>query len=199
MRPTVAIYPFAIILSLAGCGNGAVEHRERGVSFLPKGEYDAAIAEFNEAVRLDPNDAEAYRLRGDAWGFKRDNDKAIADYDESIRLDPNDPRAPSARAILVEAKLKSAAIAPLDDAVRRKPKDPSVYLARAEHFSDIGQLDKAIADYNEAIRLDGKDVGALKGAVSPGSARRTTTRRWPITTRQSGSNQMMRARTRFAP
>jgi tetratricopeptide (TPR) repeat protein len=114
----LAVSLFAAVVLLAGCGHGAAEHRERGAALLQKGECDAASGEFNEAIRLDPDDAEAHRIRGDAWEAKRDNDKAIADYDESIRLDPTDNRAASARAILVEAKLKSAALAPLDDAVR---------------------------------------------------------------------------------
>ena len=55
-----------------------------------KGEYDKAIADFDEAIRLDPKDAVAYRNRGDAWQLARGVDKAIADYTEAIRLDPKD-------------------------------------------------------------------------------------------------------------
>jgi len=49
---------------------------------------DAAIAACDEAIKLNPKDANAYYNRGHAWHDKSDNDRAIANYDrvvESIR------------------------------------------------------------------------------------------------------------------
>jgi len=51
-------------------------------------EYDKAIADYDEVIRLDPKDVFAYIYRGCAYERKGDYDKAIADYDEAIRLDP---------------------------------------------------------------------------------------------------------------
>ena len=50
---------------------------------------DAALADLTEAIRLNPNDANAYNLRGVVYLEKRDTERAIADYTEAIRLDPN--------------------------------------------------------------------------------------------------------------
>ena len=36
----------------------------RGVAYANKGDYDKAIADCNEAIRLDPKDAVAYCNRG---------------------------------------------------------------------------------------------------------------------------------------
>ena len=49
---------------------------------------DRAIANYNEAIRVDPNYALASTNRGIAYASKGDNDRAIADYNEAIRLDP---------------------------------------------------------------------------------------------------------------
>jgi tetratricopeptide (TPR) repeat protein len=49
---------------------------------------DRAIADCNEAIRLDPKDDKAYYNRGVAWGLKGDLDRAIAEYNEAIRLNP---------------------------------------------------------------------------------------------------------------
>ena len=49
---------------------------------------EIAIADYNEAIQLDPGSALAYNGRGIAWRDKKDYDKAIADYNEAIRLDP---------------------------------------------------------------------------------------------------------------
>src|SRR6266403_339236 len=53
-----------------------------------KGDNDRAIADYNEAIRLDPKHARAFHHRGYAYSDKGDNDRAIADYNEAIRLNP---------------------------------------------------------------------------------------------------------------
>src|SRR6516225_4005720 len=62
---------------------------DRGNAWRNKGDLDRAIADYNEAIRLDPKDAKAYNNRGIASRAKADLDRAIADYNEAIRLDPN--------------------------------------------------------------------------------------------------------------
>ena len=59
----------------------------RGSAYVGKGDYDKAIADYTEAMRLDPKLADAYCGRGGAY-VKGDCDKAIADYSEAIRLNP---------------------------------------------------------------------------------------------------------------
>ena len=53
-----------------------------------KGEFDKAIADYTESIRLNPQRAETYWGRGHAYAEKGEFDKAIADFTESIRLDP---------------------------------------------------------------------------------------------------------------
>jgi tetratricopeptide (TPR) repeat protein len=50
---------------------------------------DRAIAEYTEALRFDPDDANVYNKRGEAYFGKSDYDKAIADYEAASRIDPN--------------------------------------------------------------------------------------------------------------
>jgi tetratricopeptide (TPR) repeat protein len=59
----------------------------REVDYIKKRDYDKAIADYSEVIRLDAGYAEAYHNRGTAWARKREYDKAIADYNEAIRLD----------------------------------------------------------------------------------------------------------------
>jgi transposase len=61
---------------------------DAGVSLLNKGEYDRAIVDFNEAIRLDSRYASAFNNRGLAQWRKLDFDRAIADFAEVIRLSP---------------------------------------------------------------------------------------------------------------
>ena len=68
-------------------------YASRGTAYLKKGDTDKAIADYSEALRLDPRDAATYYHRGNAWLGRRDYQRAIADYSEAIRLDPRLPEA----------------------------------------------------------------------------------------------------------
>ena len=56
----------------------------RGIAFLKKGDHDKALADFNKAIELDPNNALAYSNRGKALSKKGNDDKALADYNKAI-------------------------------------------------------------------------------------------------------------------
>jgi tetratricopeptide (TPR) repeat protein len=47
------------------------------------------IADYNESIRLNPNDSNAFSSRALAYGRKGNDDQAIADSNEAIRLNPN--------------------------------------------------------------------------------------------------------------
>ena len=63
------------------------------MTYCKKRNYDKAIADYSEAVRIDPNNAKAYYDRGLAYRSNGKRDKAIADFSEAIRLDPNNAAA----------------------------------------------------------------------------------------------------------
>ena len=65
----------------------------RGVAWRRKGGVARALADLNDAIRLDPANARAYNERGLAWTAKGDVEQAIADYSESLRHDPTNAGA----------------------------------------------------------------------------------------------------------
>ena len=69
-------------------GGPVFQSREPSTSKDP----DRAIADYDAAIRSDPQNAAAYFHRANAWGVKKDYDRAIADYDASMRIEPNRAR-----------------------------------------------------------------------------------------------------------
>ena len=68
----------------------AVAYFDRGLAWESKGDYDKAVADYNEALRLNPDFAGAYNNRGVAYFYKEDYRHARADWEQALRLDPND-------------------------------------------------------------------------------------------------------------
>ena len=58
----------------------------RGNAYRNNGEYDKAITDYTEAIRLDPKYATAYNNRGIAYRHRGDTQKAQADFAQAERL-----------------------------------------------------------------------------------------------------------------
>ena len=90
---------------------------------------ESRFKDFDEAIRLDPNDALAYYNRGRAKYNLNDKTAAIKDYDEAIRLDPKNAIAYRFRGIAKSGlEDETAAIKDYDEAIRLDPKDELAYL-----------------------------------------------------------------------
>ena len=127
----------------------------RALAYRAKGELDRAIADYSEAIRIDPRYADAYYNRAIAFKAKGDLDRAIADYNEAIRLNPRDALAYNNRGIAYQAKGDFAgAIIEYDEAIRLDPGNALAHYNRAIAYRSVGDLERAIADYDAAIRLD---------------------------------------------
>ncbi len=116
---------------------------------------DRAIADFTQAIRLDPQNPMNYRERGRAYSDKGETDKGLADYDEAIRLDPNDASGYNDRGTVYAEKGEyDQAIADYTQAIRLDPNHALAYNNRGSAYGSKGNYDEAIADYTQAIRLD---------------------------------------------
>ena len=99
-------------------------------AYLADGVYeDRAIADYDEGVRLSPNNATAFRNRGFLNTRRQRYDRAIQDFDEAIRLDPNVAAAFSGRAYALRfvgqyeraiADYRKALTLQLDDTSRKQ-------------------------------------------------------------------------------
>jgi tetratricopeptide (TPR) repeat protein len=142
----------------------AVAYVARGLAWQAKGNLDRALADYTDAIRLNPRDALAYNNRGLLWREKGDADRAIADLTDAIRIDPlphsdllgnGHVNIYANRGLAWETKGDlDRAIADFDQAIRLDPKDADAYDRRSQVFIAKHDADHAIADLDEAIRLD---------------------------------------------
>jgi tetratricopeptide (TPR) repeat protein len=117
--------------------------------------YDRALADYSQAIKLEPNSAKTYYERGCVYLNKGDKDRAIADYSQAIRLDPNYASAYNTRGSAYYGKRdKDRAIADCNQALRLDPNYALAYSSRAGAYSWKKDVNRAIADYSKAIKLD---------------------------------------------
>jgi serine/threonine protein kinase/tetratricopeptide (TPR) repeat protein len=118
-------------------------------------QYDKAITDYTEAIRLKPDYAEAYANRAGVYNYQGQYEKAIADLNEVIRLQPDLADAYLARGYsYLNLRQYDASIADSAEAIRLNPNLAMAYNNRGYARINLQQYDAAIADCTEAIRLD---------------------------------------------
>ena len=115
--------------------------------------FEKAIADYTQAIRLDPNNAIAYMERGLTNLQKGDNEKAINDCNHSLRLDPNNNRTYLIIGFAYAGNF-DLAIEDLSQLIKLNPNVARAYYFRGEKYRYKDNYDKAIEDYNQTIRLD---------------------------------------------
>jgi len=139
--------------AIAGCtaviGSGvragadlAQAYYNRGGNYLHREDADRAIADYSDAIRLNPGHAGAFGNRGVAWRFK------------SIT-------AGRARDMPLALSFVERARADFSEAIRLAPGNSKNWSNRGYANLLLGQLDQAMTDSTEAIRLDPADGDAL--------------------------------------
>src|SRR3954468_14541336 len=102
--------------------NHAGAYLGRGRAYSAKREFDRAIADYNEAISLEPEIAQPYLSRGIAYQAQHEFDQAIADYEQALRINPNSAAAYNNRGNVYRDKGDlDRAIADYDQAIKLNP------------------------------------------------------------------------------
>jgi Tetratricopeptide repeat len=118
-----------------------------------------ALADCEEAIRLEPKNPWAYLMRGEIKGQQHDQESAIIDFDQAIRLDERIAYAYVCRAYcILSGRDYARALADLDEAIRLDVKCVAAYALRGAIWQEKGDGEKAIRELNEAIRRAPRSV-----------------------------------------
>src|SRR5713226_6413097 len=119
----IAVCTRVIEDSAESTANRANAYNSRGIGYHNKKDYDRAIAEYGEAIKLDPKYARAYYNRGLVYAAKGNYDGAVEEYSEAIKLDPKYASAYNSRGLAYANKKDyDRAIADYGQAITLDPK-----------------------------------------------------------------------------
>ena len=148
--------------------NLAIAYNNRGDGYWAKNtteDDDKALADYSQAIRIDPRYAVAYINRGLIWYRKNNIDSAIDDYTKSIEINSKDPMAFNNRGNAYKKKGElDNALADYDDAIKLDKQPVAIRFAnRGNVWLDKGDYERAIADFDEAIKIDPDFPAAFTG------------------------------------
>jgi len=177
MKHAPAVAPL-LLLVLSACGQRPPDY-ETCKSAQNPDQRIAACTQVIASGRLsNPDLANALHARGKAWAGKGDHRRARADYDEALRANPiyvvalydrfmaehsgrarenavAVPKAAPRKEVAQKDTAKKAGVPPAGSS-----KDPNEYVRRGREWGEKREYDRAIAEFNEALRLDPKNAGA---------------------------------------
>lgn len=157
---------FAQDLQISGCtaliksgkekpGDLARDYFNRAKAYDFEGKPELAIPDYNEAVKRDPNNAEAYWGLGSIYWLKHDNARAIANLDRAVEI--GKPRPVLYLAYRGYAHYDKGefdlAVADYDRAIALEKDDADAFLHRSIAYTAKGDYDRALSDCHRAIEL----------------------------------------------
>lgn len=136
----------------------------RGEAYMLAKDYTRSRADYDRALLLQPNNAEAYAGRGSLSSLTGNFDAAVADLDRAIQFKPEWAEIYVNRGgvYCVLGELDRS-LKDLDQAIRLRPDLPLAYINRAAVYTAKESLDQALADYNRALSIDAHLAGAYQG------------------------------------
>jgi tetratricopeptide (TPR) repeat protein len=169
-----------ILKKLFGFRSKSADDRiRRGIGHHKNRDYHRAIGEFSEAIRLDPNNVNAYRWRSQAYAAIGDHPGADRDYSKVQELrelaSTHQPTMVKLAKTFYFQRVHygneaecNQAIADITEAMRIQGNNPAAAYNRGVAYFQKGELDRAIEDFTQCLQLGPSAVDAYKAFVHRG-------------------------------
>jgi tetratricopeptide (TPR) repeat protein/S1-C subfamily serine protease len=133
----------------------------RGLAKLNSGDKQGAIVDYNQAIKINPNDAMYYSNRGIAKSKLGDDRGAISDFNQAIEIDSGNPIYYNERG-LAKGSLgdKQDAITDFNRAIKLIFNNDLVYIYvnRGDAQLYLGNKQQSITDYKQAIKIYSQEI-----------------------------------------
>jgi tetratricopeptide (TPR) repeat protein len=147
----------AIISQRLAIAQKAANFSNQGSLKVQKGDFSGAIANFTQALALNPNIPQAYLGMGIATSKQGNKPQAIYNYDRALQFNPNLAEAYFGRGqVYYELGNKQKAIGNYEQAIRVNPNYGLAYLERGAIRCMLGTKSEAVADFHQAVELFSK-------------------------------------------
>ena len=122
-----------------------------------------AIREFEEIVRIDPNERQSFLMLGRLYQIKGDRNKATEIYRKFLGAEPGSEEGVTALAKLqMDAGNNKEAVALLEEFIKGRPDSDVALETLGQAYSDLQEYDKAAEAYRRASELDPDDLEIKK-------------------------------------
>ena len=127
---------------------------EQGNERFEQGDYQAALAKYDQVLHADGNYYQAWTNRGYALAGLQEYSKMLESCRAATIIEPQATYAWNCKGeALHNLKQYDEAIATFEQAIELNPTDPIFFINKGESLQSVGQLDEALADINRAITL----------------------------------------------
>jgi protein O-mannosyl-transferase len=149
-RDDLTLYSHALA---ATSGNWLIENN-LGVQLRNAGRYAEAAARFREALRINPEYADAHYNLGSLLAVLGESEAAAVHLREAIRIDPADADAHANLGLIYSAAGRSEdALRHVREVALLRPADADAHYNLGNALARLGRNEEALAAYREAIRL----------------------------------------------
>jgi tetratricopeptide (TPR) repeat protein len=122
--------------------------------------YPQCLAEANEALTIDKNIAKAYFIKGFAYKETADTSKALSSFQTAVEIQSDYYDAYIQLGNIESARKHKIALQYYNNALRVQPGSTEALYNRGLLLQNMGEIEKAIDDYNAIIKIDDKYADA---------------------------------------
>ncbi len=151
-RPPGSIVVSSVSSGLTGPGAASIRTAQDRLS---GGRIDEAFSSIQSAYVVEPNNPLVHKIFGQVFAWRWQPDLAIQAYNRSLGFNPNDAETHKlvGDVYLYLRQLPVQAIPPYTQSLRLNPNDFETHQRLAKCYEETNQLEPALREYQEALRL----------------------------------------------